>query len=328
MRLISTAARGLAETNFVGGYGRQFLILGGGANIITELAISDSSLISGVDEISGFDAAKDVIDLSRIDANLSVAGTQNFTYIGTAAFSGTGAQVRYEIDGGTTTVQAKLAGDTSADLTLTIAGSAPLSAANFALTAAASKSAATAAASLSVAKSVSGSSVEYAYKGVQGRSYTAYNSVSTGGAIVAEDFALNATTSQISLTGSNVAITRGSSAETIVAGNGSFSQGYHANETIQIGSGADTVTLGSHFGSETLTGFVASGTGADTLVLPVASFAYLSAGMTQAQDLAAVLAHATSGAAGLSITDSTGDTLTLAGMSATTLAASSTIRFA
>ena len=101
----------IAETNYVGGYGSQTFIMGGGANILTELAVSDSSSASGVDNVAGFDPSKDVIDLSHIDANLTTAGLQSFTYIGTAAFSGAGAQVRYQISGGTTTVQAKLAGD-------------------------------------------------------------------------------------------------------------------------------------------------------------------------------------------------------------------------
>jgi hypothetical protein len=43
--------------------------------------------------------------------------------------------------------------------------------------------------------------------------------------------------------------------------------------------------------------------------------------MTQAQDLAAVLAHATESSSGLTISDSEGDSLTLAGLSASTIAA-------
>jgi hypothetical protein len=46
------------------------------------------------------------------------------------------------------------------------------------------------------------------------------------------------------------------------------------------------------------------------LQLSSAMFSYLNAGMTQAQDLAAVLAHSSSTASGLVISDSHGDTLT------------------
>ena len=139
----------------------------------------------------------------------------------------------------------------------------------------------------------SGSLVEYSYTGLQGHSYTSYNSLAINQTIVAQDYNLNASANQVSLTASNVTVTRGSSAESIAASNGSFAQTYHANESIQIAStaSAETLKLGPQFGSETISGFVASGANADTIILPVASFSYLNAGMTQAQDLAAVLAN-------------------------------------
>jgi hypothetical protein len=106
---LSAAASG--ATNFVGGYGYQILFGGQGANILTYLAIGD-----GGDRMSAFDPAKDVIDLSHIDANMTQAGLQNFTFIGAAPFSG-GAQVRYQLNtNNTTTVQAALAGDSTATL--------------------------------------------------------------------------------------------------------------------------------------------------------------------------------------------------------------------
>ena len=79
-----------------------------------------------------------MIDLSHIDANITTAGVQNFTFIGSAAFTGAGGQVRYQLDPtrNVTYVQVALAGDKSADLTITLMGLLPLTAANFALTAA------------------------------------------------------------------------------------------------------------------------------------------------------------------------------------------------
>ena len=44
-----------------------------------------------------------------------------------------------------------------------------------------------------------------------------------------------------------------------------------------------------------------------------ANYAKVNPGMTQAEDLAAVMAHAARGASGLTITDTRGDSLTLAG---------------
>jgi hypothetical protein len=128
---------GVGETNFVGGLGEQLLFGGQGANILTYLAIGD-----GGDVSTAFDPAKDVIDLSRTDADIIQAGTQTFTFIGSAQFSG-GAQVRYQVNptNDTTTVQATLAGDHTADFTITLDGLTPLTAANFALTAAQSAAA-------------------------------------------------------------------------------------------------------------------------------------------------------------------------------------------
>ena len=83
---------GAGETNFVGGAGAQHLYTGKGVNILTYLAMSD-----GGDTVAGFDPAKDVIDLSHIDADLTAAGVQNFTFIGSGAFDGA-AEVRYQLN--------------------------------------------------------------------------------------------------------------------------------------------------------------------------------------------------------------------------------------
>jgi Right handed beta helix region len=60
----------LGETNFVGGFGSQFLFGGQGANILTYLAIGD-----GGDRVSAFDPAKDVID--RLDRETMPSAIQS-----------------------------------------------------------------------------------------------------------------------------------------------------------------------------------------------------------------------------------------------------------
>ena len=129
--------------------------------------------------MSAFDPAKDVIDLSRIDADITTAGVQNFTFIGSAPFSG-GAQVRYQLNptNDTTLVQAALAGDPTADFSITLAGLVPLTAANFALTPSQSSADLANGAALSFKKvtTVAGAATEYAYSNVQGRAYTSYQS--------------------------------------------------------------------------------------------------------------------------------------------------------
>ena len=129
--------------------------------------------------MSSFDPAKDVIDLSHIDANITTPGLQSFTFIGAAPFDG-GADVRYQLNptSDVTYVQVALAGDTSADFTITLAGLLPLTAANFALTPAQSSADLAAGAALTYSKvqTAAGAPTEYAYSNVQGRAYTSYES--------------------------------------------------------------------------------------------------------------------------------------------------------
>jgi len=317
-------------TNYVGGYGGQYIFFGATAvNVLTELAVSDSTLETGTDYVSYFDPGKDVIDLSNIDADPTKPGLQSFTYIGTASFSGSGAQVRYSTGGGTTIVQAKLAGDASADIQITLGGNYTLSAANFALTPADSAAVYSGVSKLSSSAKGSGNAIQHSFSNVTGKSYNSYQSVAVSQVVLADNYNMSASANQISVNGSNVTITRGSGAESIAAGTGSFAQTYHAHETIQIGAGASstTIKLGTNFGAETVTGFSATGSGADAIELPIAAFSYLKPGMTQAQDLAAVLSHASMSAAGLIIRDSNSDSLTLAGVRVDLLATSSSIRF-
>ena len=321
------------ETNFVGGLGRQYIIGGAGANIFTELAVSNSTVNSS-DYIATFNPAKDVIDLSHVDANLAVAGVQNFTFIGTAAFSGGGAQVRYQQDPtkNLTYVEADLAGDSAPDVYIQLNGLQTLTAANFALTAAQSVADLANGAALSVSTIRSASSpTEYSYTNVIGKAYSSFQSIYANSTTVsANDLNFSSTTNELDLLGNGLTISRGSGAESDKVGTSAFSLPYHANETINLGaSGAQTLAFGASFGNETINGFTASGTTADTIQMALSSFSYLSSGMTQAQDLAAVLANATSSASGTAIHDSKGDSLTLAGFTpAMITAAASQFHFA
>jgi hypothetical protein len=315
------------EANFVGGYGSQLLFGGQGANILTYLSIGD-----GGDRVSSFDPAKDVVDLSRIDGDITTPGVQNFTFIGSAPFCGAGAQVRYQLDptNDVTYVQADLAGDAAdplPDFTITLAGLAPLTAANFALTASQSSADMAYGAALTYSKvpTASGAPTEYAYSNVQGRAYTSYESFYGSGFanLAADDLNLSATANKLVLYNPSLTVTKGSGSESLqVAGMGSDPLAFNATETIDATtSGSEQFIFGVGFGKETINGFAASGASPDTIQLPASSFSYLTAGMTQAQDLAALLAHASTGQSGLTISDSWGDSLTLTGVSAATITA-------
>ena len=212
-------------------------------------------------------------------------------------------------------------------------GLLPLTAANFALTAAQS-SADLAAGALETYSKVqtSGASIEYLHSNIAGKAYTSFESFSGPGYdnLAANDLNLSSTADELLLYDPNQTVTRGAGVESLQTGTGQDSLSYHPVETIDATtSGGEHFIFGAGFGAETINGFAASGASADTIQLATSSFSYLTAGMSQAQDLAALLAHAASGSSGLTISDSHGDSLTLAGVSAATVAANPTaIRFA
>jgi hypothetical protein len=315
---------GAGETNFVAGPD-QFLFTGLGANILTYLAIGD-----GGDTVSSFNPAKDVIDLSHIDANINTPGLQSFTFIGTAAFSGSGAEVRYQLNPAkdVTYVEVDLAsdaGNVTPDFTLTLSGLVPLTAANFALTPAQSSAdlAAGAALTYSKVKTAAGAPTEYAYSNVQGKGYTSFESFYGSSGLAADDLNLSTTSNELVLYQPSVTVTRGGGSESLRIGTGGADPlTYHPVETINATtSGDEQFIFSAGFGNETINGFQVSGASPDTIDLATSSFSYLTAGMSQAQDLAAVLAHASGSASGLTISDSDGDSLTLAGVTAAMVAA-------
>jgi hypothetical protein len=318
---------GAGETNFVGGYGTQYLYGGKGANILTYLATGD-----GGDGVNGFDPAKDVIDLSRIDGDLITPGIQNFTFIGDAAFNGAGPEVRYQLDptNNDTLVQAALAGDTTADFTITIQALTPLTTANFALTPAQSSAALANGAALSYTRvtTAAGAPVEYAYSNVQGRAYTSYESFYGSGTPLVEtdDLNLSSNANKLVLYEPSQTVTRGGGTETLTVGSGSDPLTYHRIETIDATtSTGEQFVFSSGFGNETINRFSASGATPDSIQLAKSAFSYLTAGMTQAEDLAAVLSQAARGASGLTIIDTHGDSLTLAGVTPSMVAANPTM---
>jgi hypothetical protein len=317
-------AAGSGETNFVGGYGQQLLFGGQGANILTYLALGD-----GGDIMSAFDPAKDVIDLSRIDGDIITPGVQNFTFIGSAPFGGGGAQVRHQLNptSDTTTVQAALAGDTTADFSITLNGLVPLTAANFALTSSQSTAVLANGAALTYTQvtTAAGAPTEYAYSNVQGRAYTSYESFYGSGYenLEADDLNLSSNANDLVLYDPSQTVTRGGGSETLQVGTGSDPLAYHPVETIDATtSTGEQFIFSAGFGKETINGFSVSGTTPDSIQLAKAAFSYLTPGMTQAEDLAAVMSQATRSSSGLTISDTHGDSLTLAGVTPSMIAAS------
>ncbi len=104
------------------GGGRGDTLTGGAGNdIFAYRALTDSNSTER-DGIQDFNLG-DRIDLSRIDANLNLAGMQGFSFVGTSAFSGTAGELRYEnisLGGPIYLIQGDANGDGISDLEIVI----------------------------------------------------------------------------------------------------------------------------------------------------------------------------------------------------------------
>ncbi|HTU10401.1 MAG TPA: calcium-binding protein [Allosphingosinicella sp.] len=117
----------------VGGTGADTSTGGGGADTFRLATQFESGLGANADRITDFAPGTDLIDLGAVDANSGVGGNQAFAFIGTAAFSGTAGELRYQDDGTDTWVQADTNGDGMADFEIALTGVLVLTATDFIL---------------------------------------------------------------------------------------------------------------------------------------------------------------------------------------------------
>ena len=85
-----------------------------------------ASLLLQRDIIAGFQAGVDLIDLTRIDANVILTGNQAFSFIGTAVFGNIAGQLRL-VTGANSILQGDVDGDGLADFELQLNGIATVS---------------------------------------------------------------------------------------------------------------------------------------------------------------------------------------------------------
>ena len=123
-----------APTEFIGGYGRDFLWGGAGKNTFTYLSAADSTLLHP-DGIGNFHDSQDVIDLHFLTAadNPGAPNHRPLSFIGSNAFTGAGNEVHVieNVAKNETDVEADLSGHGQADLHIQIVGLHHLGAANF-----------------------------------------------------------------------------------------------------------------------------------------------------------------------------------------------------
>ncbi len=103
-----------------GGLGADQLTGGGDADTFQFKALADSTVaVAGRDTIFDFGGTQgDRIDLSGIDANTGISGNQAFTYLGTTAFSGKAAELRYIKGASETTIYGDVNGDKKVDFAI------------------------------------------------------------------------------------------------------------------------------------------------------------------------------------------------------------------
>ena len=130
---------GTGADTITGGGGTDILIGGLGNDTFDFNSVDDSGVTTATrDIIQGFQVG-DVIDLSTIDANTGTFGNQNFTFIGTAAFTnppgaatGLATELRYQVSAGNTLVQLNVDNDGTAEMEILLQGyTGGLSAGNF-----------------------------------------------------------------------------------------------------------------------------------------------------------------------------------------------------
>jgi Ca2+-binding RTX toxin-like protein len=117
----------------VGGVGADQLSGGSEADAFRFLSLNDSTVAStGRDTLIDFSTVQgDKIDLSAIDAVAGAIGNQQFTFIGSAAFSGTSGELRFQQIGANLLVSGDVNGNGVADFALVLKGVASLQATDF-----------------------------------------------------------------------------------------------------------------------------------------------------------------------------------------------------
>ncbi len=98
-----------------GSYGKDTMTGGGGGDAFLWSSINEIGLFNfDPDIITDFNTAQDVLHFTNIDANETVAGNQDFTFIGTAAFTAPG-QINWFTNGTDTFIQLNTNADPTVD---------------------------------------------------------------------------------------------------------------------------------------------------------------------------------------------------------------------
>ncbi len=130
----ATLLGGSGEDWFFASLGRDIMTGGFGNDTFAFAGVTKSAVGRTIcDVINDFVSGQDVIDLHLIDASTTQAGNQDFSFIGTAAFTAEGQVRALQGVGGVIGVEVNISGTTGADMLILVKGPSSLSAANFIL---------------------------------------------------------------------------------------------------------------------------------------------------------------------------------------------------
>lgn len=115
----------------IGGAGADTLTGGAGADVFVFNVVGESKGTT-TDLITDFSKI-DLIDLRKIDADVTVAKNQAFDFIGAEGFSGNAGELRFVVSGKSTSVTGDINGDGMSDFMIRLAGSHVLQADDFLL---------------------------------------------------------------------------------------------------------------------------------------------------------------------------------------------------
>jgi len=152
------------------------------------------------------------------------------------------------------------------------------------------------------------------------------------GSLIGVAFSSTSQASWLSLSLNGVGVSSSAGALSVKSGADTFALTPHTLESINAtGHGSESFTFGAGFGADTIQGFVAGGTNGDLLSLQLSSFKGLSSANTALQNVDILLSNhqMTQSGSNVKITDTSGDELTLTGLSTSTLTqyASSAFKF-
>jgi hypothetical protein len=160
------------------------------------------------------------------------------------------------------------------------------------------------------------------HAGVTG-AYSSYEDVySKSGAKVAESRDNTNGTGSLILYGDGLTVSSSFTQQSVQTGADVFAFSRHSIESVvATGMNDEAFVYKPSFGEDLISGFLATGGAHDTVDFSASMFSYLKSGMTVAQELAAVLSHATQTAGSTLISDTMGDVLALDGITKATLTA-------